>query len=167
MDPMELVTPAIGLMFWTCVVFFLLLVLLKKFAWKPILSAVDTRNKSIEDALLAADKARNEMSKLNNDNLRILQEARAERDQMLKEAREIKATIVSDAKNAAKAEADGIISSAKALIENEKVAAIAELKSSVGSLSVDIAEKILKAELKDSEKQNAYIAEMLKGVKLN
>jgi F-type H+-transporting ATPase subunit b len=167
MDPMELVTPAIGLMFWTCIVFTLLLILLKKFAWKPILSAVDTRNKSIEDALLAADKARNEMSKLNNDNLRILQEARAERDQMLKEAREIKATIVSDAKNAAKAEADGIISSAKALIENEKVAAIAELKSSVGSLSVDIAEKILKAELKDSEKQNAYIAEMLKDVKLN
>ena len=167
MDPMELVTPAIGLMFWTCIVFTLLLILLKKFAWKPILSAVDTRNKSIEDALLAADKARNEMSKLNNDNLRILQEARAERDQMLKEAREIKATIVSDAKNAAKAEADGIISSAKALIDNEKVAAIAELKSSVGSLSVDIAEKILKAELKDSEKQNAYIAEMLKDVKLN
>jgi F-type H+-transporting ATPase subunit b len=142
-------------------------VILKKAAWTPISTTVRERETSIKDALASAENARAEMASLQADNERILNEARAQRDEMLKEARDMKSNILSEAKNAAKAEADGIISSAKALIENEKVAAIAELKSSVGSLSVDIAEKILKAELKDSEKQNAYIAEMLKDVKLN
>jgi F-type H+-transporting ATPase subunit b len=164
---MELVTPQIGLIFWTTLSFFILLFILKKLAWTPILGAVKDREASIKDALASAENARNEMANLQADNQRILQEARAERDEMLKEARDIKATIVTDAKNAAKAEADAIISAAKALIENEKVAAITELKSSVGSLSVAIAEKVLKAELKDTEKQNAYIAEMLKDIKLN
>ena len=164
---MELVTPQIGLIFWTTLSFFILLFILKKVAWTPILGAVKEREVSIKDALASAENARNEMANLQADNQRILKEARAERDEMLKEARDIKATIVTDAKNAAKVEADAIISAAKALIENEKVAAITELKSSVGSLSVDIAEKVLKAELKDTEKQNAYIAEMLKDIKLN
>tara|TARA_B110000902_G_scaffold166415_1_gene189965 strand:+ start:2954 stop:3448 length:495 start_codon:yes stop_codon:yes gene_type:complete len=164
---MELVTPQIGLIFWTTLSFFILLFILKKLAWTPILGAVKDREASIKDALASAENARNEMANLQADNQRILKEARAERDEMLKEARDIKATIVTEAKNAAKAEADAIITAAKALIENEKVAAITELKSSVGSLSVDIAEKVLKAELKDTEKQNAYIAEMLKDIKLN
>ena len=164
---MELVTPQIGLIFWTTLSFFILLFILKKLAWTPILGAVKDREASIKDALASAENARNEMANLQADNQRILKEARAERDEMLKEARDIKATIVTDAKNAAKADADAIISATKALIENEKVAAITELKSSVGSLSVDIAEKVLKAELKDTEKQNAYIAEMLKDIKLN
>ena len=164
---MELVTPQIGLIFWTTLSFFILLFILKKLAWTPILGAVKDREASIKDALASAENARNEMANLQADNQRILKEARAERDEMLKEARDIKATIVTEAKNAAKAEADAIITAAKALIENEKVAAISELKSSVGSLSVDIAEKVLKAELKDTEKQNAYIAEMLKDIKLN
>ena len=164
---MELVTPQIGLIFWTTLSFFILLFILKKLAWTPILGAVKDREASIKDALASAENARNEMANLQADNQRILQEARAERDEMLKEARDIKVTIVTEAKNAAKAEADAIITAAKALIENEKVAAITELKSSVGSLSVDIAEKVLKAELKDTEKQNAYIAEMLKDIKLN
>jgi len=167
MDPMELVTPAIGLMFWTCVVFFLLIVLLKKFAWKPILSAVDARNSGIEDALSLAKKTRDEMANLQADNKKLLQEARSERDQMLKEAREMKSAIISEAKNRAKDEADKMIASTKVIIENEKAAAISELKSSVGALSVEIAEKVLKAELKDSDKQNTYIAEMLKDVRLN
>ena len=164
---MELVTPQIGLIFWTTLSFFILLFILKKLAWTPILGAVKEREVSIKDALASAENARNEMANLQADNQRILQEARAERDEMLKEARDIKVTIVTEAKNAAKAEADAIITAAKALIENEKVAAITELKSSVGSLSVDIAEKVLKAELKDTEKQNAYITEMLKDIKLN
>ena len=167
MDPMELVTPAIGLMFWTCVVFFLLLVLLKKFAWKPILSAVDARNSGIEEALALAKKTKDEMANLQADNKMLLQEARSERDQMLKEAREMKNAIISEAKNTAKEEADKMIASAKAVIENEKAGAISELKSTVGSLSVDIAEKVLRAELKDAEKQNAFITEMLKDIKLN
>jgi len=164
---MDLVTPGFGLIFWTSVVFIILLVLLKRMAWTPILNNVDARNKSIEEALEAAKNARDEMSNLKADNDRILKEARAERDEMLKEARELKANIISEAKNAAKDEADKIIASAKVVIENEKAGAISELKNTVGSLSVDIAEKVLRAELKDVDKQNAFIADMLKDIKLN
>ena len=164
---MDLVTPGFGLIFWTSVVFLILLVLLKRMAWTPILNNVDARNKSIEEALEAAKNARGEMSNLKADNDRILKEARAERDEMLKEAREIKASIISEAKNAAKDEADKMIASAKVVIENEKAGAISELKNTVGSLSVDIAEKVLRAELKDADKQNAFIADMLKDIKLN
>lgn len=164
---MDLVTPGFGLIFWTSVVFLILLVLLKRMAWTPILNNVDARNKSIEEALVAAKNARDEMSNLKADNDRILKEARAERDEMLKEAREIKARIISEAKNAAKDEADKMIASAKVVIENEKAGAISELKNTVGSLSVDIAEKVLRAELKDADKQNAFIADMLKDIKLN
>ena len=136
-------------------------------AWTPILNNVDARNKSIEEALEAAKNARDEMSNLKADNDRIIKEARAERDEMLKEARELKANIISEAKNAAKDEADKMIASAKVVIENEKAGAISELKNTVGSLSVDIAEKVLRAELKDVDKQNAFIADMLKDIKLN
>ena len=164
---MDLVTPGFGLIFWTSVVFLILLVLLKRMAWTPILNNVDARNKSIEEALEAAKNARDEMSNLKADNDRILKEARAERDEMLKEARELKANIISEAKNAAKDEADKMIASAKVVIENEKAGAISELKNTVGALSVDIAEKVLRAELKDVDKQNAFIADMLKDIKLN
>ena len=164
---MDLVTPGFGLIFWTSVVFIILLVLLKRMAWTPILNNVDARNKSIEEALEAAKNARDEMSNLKADNDRILKEARAQRDKMLKEARELKANIISEAKNAAKDEADKMIASAKVVIENEKAGAISELKNTVGSLSVDIAEKVLRAELKDVDKQNAFIADMLKDIKLN
>ena len=164
---MDLVTPGFGLIFWTSVVFIILLIFLKRMAWTPILNNVDARNKSIEEALEAAKNARKEMSNLKADNDRILKEARAERDEMLKEARELKANIISEAKNAAKDEADKMIASAKVVIENEKAGAISELKNTVGSLSVDIAEKVLRAELKDVDKQNAFIADMLKDIKLN
>mgnify|MGYP001285917898 FL=1 len=164
---MDLVTPGFGLIFWTSVVFIILLIMLKRMAWTPILNNVDARNKSIEEALEAAKNARDEMANLKTDNERILKEARAERDEMLKEARELKANIISEAKNAAKDEADKMIASAKVVIENEKAGAISELKNTVGSLSVDIAEKVLRAELKDVDKQNAFIADMLKDIKLN
>lgn len=164
---MDLVTPGFGLIFWTSTVFIILLLLLKKLAWAPILENVDARNKSIEDALSAAEMARDEMSNLKSDNERILKEARADRDKMLKEAREIKSSIVSEAKNLAKEEAEKMISSAKSVIETEKVAAISELKNTVGALSIEIAEKVLKTELKDPEKQNAYISDLLKKIKLN
>jgi F-type H+-transporting ATPase subunit b len=164
---MELVTPQIGLIFWTSLSFLILMFLLKKFAWAPILGAVKEREVSIREALESAENARKEMANLQADNERILKEARAERDAMLKDARDIKASIVSDAKNTAKEEADKMIASAKAVIENEKVAAISELKNSVGALSIEIAEKVLKSELKDVEKQNTFISEMLKDVKLN
>jgi F-type H+-transporting ATPase subunit b len=164
---MELVTPQIGLIFWTTVSFLILMVILKKFAWAPILGAVKEREASIKKALESAEVARKEMASLQADNERILKEARSERDAMLAEAREMKTTIISEAKNSAKEEADKMVASAKAVIENEKAAAVTELKNSVGALSIEIAEKVLKSELKDADKQNAFITEMLKDVKLN
>ena len=151
-----------GLIIWTTIIFTLLLIVLKKFAWKPILSAVDERNKSIEDALKAADKAKEEMALLNTDNERILSEARIERDVLLKEAREMKDKIVNEAKDQANAEADKILLSTKEQINNEKMKAITELKNQVAEMSIDIAEKILKSELSDKNKQKELIAEALK-----
>ena len=164
---MELVTPEIGLIFWTTVVFSLLLLVLKKYAWKPILSAVDERNKSIEDALKAADKAKEEMLALNVDNERILMEAKKERDVLLKEGREIKDNIIAEAKDKAKIESDKILITAKEQINNEKMKAITELKNQVAEMSIDIAEKILKSELSDKNKQKELIAEALKSNELN
>ena len=164
---MELVTPEIGLIFWTTIVFLLLLIVLKKFAWKPILTAVDERNKSIEDALKAADKAKKEMHALNTDNERILIQAKKERDVLLKEGREIKDNIIAEAKDKAKLEADKILITAKEQINNEKMKAITELKNQVAEMSIDIAEKILKSELSDKNKQKELIAEALKSNELN
>jgi len=167
MDPMSLVTPAIGLMFWTCIIFTLLIVLLKKFAWKPILTAVDDRNEQINSALKAADKARLEIENLNNDNERILLEAKSERDQLLKEARDIKDNIINEAKEKASNEAENILNAAKSQIENEKMKAITELKNSVAVLSIDIAEKVLKNELKEKSNQEDFINSILKNSELN
>ena len=167
MDPMSLVTPAIGLMFWTCIIFTLLIVLLRKFAWKPILTAVDDRNEQINSALKAADKARLEIENLNNDNERILLEAKSERDQLLKEARNIKDNIINEAKEKASNEAENILNAAKSQIENEKMKAITELKNSVAVLSIDIAEKVLKNELKEKSNQEDFINSILKNSELN
>ena len=138
-----------GLIIWTTIIFTLLLVVLRKFAWRPILTAVDERNTSIEKALKAADKAKEEMALLNADNERILGEAKMERDALLKEAREMKDKIVNQAKEQANIESDKILKLAKEQIINEKTKAITELKNSVGALSISIAEKILKSELSD------------------
>lgn len=167
MDPMALVTPAIGLMFWTCVVFVLLLVLLKKFAWKPILDAVDERNESIDNALKSAENAKAEMQALNADNERILAEARLERDALLKEAREIKGNIINEAKEQANVEADKILTSAKEQISTEKMKAITELKNTVAELSIDMATMVIKSELKDADKQKQLVTEALKEAELN
>lgn len=167
MDPMSLVTPAIGLMFWTCIIFTLLIVLLKKFAWKPILTAVDDRNEQINSALKAAEKARLEIENLNNDNERILLEAKSERDQLLKEARDIKDNIINEAKEKASNEAENILNAAKSQIDNEKMKAITELKNSVAVLSIDIAEKVLKNELKEKSNQEDFINSILKKSELN
>ena len=164
---MELVTPEIGLIFWTTVVFSLLLVVLKKYAWKPILSAVDERNKSIEEALRAADKAKEEMLSLNADNERILMEAKKERDILLKEGREIKDSIIAEAKDKAKVDAEKILTTAKEQIINEKMKAITELKNQVGELSIEIAEKILKSELQDLNKQKELVTTAIANKDLN
>ena len=147
--------------------FTLLIILLKKFAWKPILTAVDDRNEQINSALKAAEKARLEIENLNNDNERILLEAKSERDQLLKEARDIKDNIINEAKEKASNEAENILNAAKSQIDNEKMKAITELKNSVAVLSIDIAEKVLKNELKEKSNQEDFINSILKKSELN
>ena len=156
-----------GLFIWQIVIFVGLILLLKKFAWKPILDAVNDREEGIKNALLSAENARKEMQNLQADNQRILQEARLERDNMLKDAREIKEKMVADAKNEAQAQGLKMIEQAKAAIESEKNAAMAELKLQVSTLSLNIAEKILKDELSNKEAQTKLVEKMLGDVKLN
>lgn len=156
-----------GLFFWQVLIFVGLIFLLKKFAWKPILDAVNDREQGIKDALLSAENARQEMQNLQADNLRILNEARAERDAMLKEAREMKEKMIADSKNEAQAQGQKMIEQAKAAIESEKNAAMAELKSQVSTLSLSIAEKLLKEELSNKESQTKLVEKMLGDVKLN
>ena len=159
---MELVTPALGLIFWTTVVFLLLLLLLKKFAWKPILSAVEERNSLINDSLQAAEKARDEMSELNSNNEKIIAQAKLDRDTLLKEAREMKSQIISQAKDQAALEAEKLVNSAKEQISNEKMKALTELKNHVAELSIEMAEKVLSNELSDASKQKELINRSLK-----
>ena len=159
---MELVTPAIGLIFWTTVVFTLLVLLLKKFAWKPILSAVDERNKSIKDSLAQAEKARSEMSELTANNEKIIAQAKVDRDIILKEARDMKNEIISEAKDKANQEAEKLVSTAKEQILNEKMKALTELKNQVADLSIEMAEKILSSELSDVAKQKELVSKALK-----
>ncbi|MDX1461500.1 MAG: F0F1 ATP synthase subunit B [Marinirhabdus sp.] len=156
-----------GLFIWQIILFLLLLFLLRKFAWKPILKAVEDRETGIKDALDSAEKAKLEMANLQADNEKLLQEARAERDAMLKEAREMKAKMIADAKDQAQAEANKTIANAQVAIEGEKKAAIAELKETVATLSVEIAEKVVKSELSNKGKQLELVDTMLKDAKLN
>ena len=159
---MELVTPALGLIFWTTVVFVLLLLLLKKFAWKPILSAVEERNNLINDSLQAAEKARDEMSELNSNNEKIIAQAKLDRDSLLKEAREMKSQIISQAKDQAALQAEKLVNSAKEQISNEKMKVLIELKNHVADLSIEMAEKVLSNELSDASKQKELINRSLK-----
>jgi len=162
MDPMSLVTPAVGLMFWTCVIFVLLILVLKKFAWKPILSAVDQRNESISNSLLAAEKARDEIASLTANNEQIIAQAKLDRDALLKDAREMKNEIISKAKETATNEADKIISSAKEQITNEKMKALTELKNQVAAISIEMAEKVLGSELSNADTQKDLVNRALK-----
>ena len=156
-----------GLFIWQIVIFVGLIFLLKKFAWKPILDAVNDREEGIKNALLSAENARKEMQNLQADNQRILQEARLERDNMLKDAREMKEKMVADAKNEAQVQGLKMIEQAKAAIEGEKNAAMAELKLQVSTLSLSIAEKLLKDELSNKEAQTKLVEKLLGDVKLN
>ncbi len=156
-----------GLFFWQVLIFVGLIFLLKKFAWKPILDAVNEREDGIKKALLSAENARKEMANLQADNQRILQEARLERDAMLKDAREMKEKMIADSKSEAQIQGAKMIEQAKAAIQSEKNAAIADLKSQVSELSIAIAEKLLKQELSNKEAQTKLVVQLLDDVKLN
>ena len=164
---MDLVTPDVGLLFWTFCSFAILYFLLKKFAWKPILGSVNDREDSIREALLAAENAKKEMENLKSDNEKILKEAKIEREKMLKDAREIKTKLISDAENQAKEQASKLIESAQLAIQNEKNSAMNELKQTEVELSVGIAEKVISSELEDKNKQLKVVENMLNDASLN
>jgi F-type H+-transporting ATPase subunit b len=164
---MELIKPSIGLVFWMFVSFLAVLWILGKFAWPVILKSLKEREQSIADALNSAKKAKEEMAALQADNERLIQQARLERDQMLKEARDTKDAIVAEARNKAQGEANKIMASARETINTEKMAAITELKNQVAIMSVEIAEKILRHELSNDEKQKVLMQNLMKDVNLN
>ncbi len=164
---MELVTPNVGLLFWMLVSFTLLLIVLKKYAWKPILNSLKEREDSISEALSTAEKARAEMEKLKANNEAIIREARLEKEKILKEAREIKTQILEKAKEEASQEASKIIEVARLNIRQEKAMAVDEIKKQVAELSVDVAEKILREKLASGAEQRKIIEKYLDDIQLN
>ncbi len=164
---MELIQPGIGLIFWMTLSFLIVIFILKKFAWKPILNGLKEREKSIDEALNAAEKAREEMKNLKADNEKLLQEAKEERDNILKDARKMKDSIILEAKEKAQVEANRIVEGALVTIENEKSAAVHDLKNQIATLSIEIAEKILKEELKAKGKQKELIDKLVSEIKFN
>ena len=164
---MELVNPGIGLVVWMTLAFAAILYILGKYAWKPIMTALKERESSIHDALNSAEKAKEEMQKMKFSNEALLQEAKNERDAILATARKIKETIIEESKQKASEEANRIIVSAKESIQNEKMAAMTDLKNQLAELSLEVAKKILKKELSDPEKQEAFSKELMKEVKFN
>lgn len=164
---MDIVTPAYGLVFWTGIVFVILLFLLAKFAWKPILGAVNTREAKITDALEMAEKTKAEMKALQAQNEDLIKEARSERDAMIKDAKETTTRMIEEAKNGAKVEADKVLASARETINSEKAAAISELKTQVAAFSIEIAEKVVRGELASDDKQKALAEKLAEDINMN
>ena len=156
-----------GLFFMSTIILLILIVLMRKFAWKPILDALQSREEGIQSALDAAEDAKKEIQNLNADNEKLLKEARAEREAMLKEARDMKDQIVAKAKQEAQIVADDMVLQAKATITSEKNAAMSELKDTVSGLALEIAEKVVKQELSNKDKQIELVEKSLAEVTLN
>jgi F-type H+-transporting ATPase subunit b len=164
---MDLVSPNPGLILWTALTFLILLFILRKYAWKPILKAVTDRENSIESALSRAEAVREEMSRLTSENEAMLKQARAERDAILAEATKVKNHIIAEAKEAAQKEGSRQLELARIEINNQKSIAMADVKNQVASLSLEIAEKVLRKQFEDSKKQDELVKELLKEVKLS
>ncbi len=164
---MSLINPGFGLVIWMTIAFGILLYVLAKFAWPAIIVALAEREKSIEDALLAAEKAREAMEQLKLGNEELINEAKDDRDNILKEARALKEKMIAEAKDKAQVTADSIVENARERIESEKKAALVEIKNTIASYSIDIAEKILREELKDKKSQTEYAEKLLKETSLN
>jgi F-type H+-transporting ATPase subunit b len=163
----SLTTPAIGLVFWTSIIFLLFFLILKKFAWKPILNAVKARDEMIKGSLASAEKARKEMLKLQSDNEAILRKAREEREGILKEARDVRDKLISEAKGKASEEAEKLVEKARAGIEREKAKAMAEIRDQVATLSIEIASKLISEKLKQSGEQEKLINNYLNEIDLS
>ena len=164
---MELIKPEIGLIFWMTLSFLVVLFILGKFAWPMILKALKEREESIANALNSARKAKEEMAALNADNEKLIIQARAERDLLLKEARDTRDSIVAEARTKAQTEANKIMAQTRETINTEKMAALTELKNQVAAMSIEIAEKILRHELSNDEKQKSLMENLIKDISLN
>jgi F-type H+-transporting ATPase subunit b len=164
---MELLLPDFGLFLWTLVAFLIFFFLLKKFAWKPILGALDEREKGIADSIATADRVKKEMAALQSENETLLNEARATRTQMMKEAKDVSDKMINEAKDQAKVEANKIITDARVQIQNEKMAAMTDVKNQVGNLVIEVSEKVLRKELSDKGAQENYISQLASEIKLN
>jgi F-type H+-transporting ATPase subunit b len=164
---MELVTPQIGLIFWMTLSFGIVVFVLGKFAWKPIMKALKEREESIESALRAADRAKEEMSQLTFSNEQLMKEAKEERDSMLRDARKIRDHVIGEAKSKAENEANRIVEAAKENIHFEKMAALTDLKNQIAILSIEIAEKIMKEDLSTNEKQKELVTKLLNEIHFN
>jgi F-type H+-transporting ATPase subunit b len=163
----SLTSPGIGLVFWSVIIFGLFFLLLSKFAWKPLLSAVKARDEMIKGSLASAEKARNEMVKLQSDNEAILKKAREEREGILKEARDVRDKLIAEAKGRASEEAEKLVEKARVGIEREKAIALSDIKEQVASISIEIASKILGEKLKQTGEHQKLIDNYLKEVNLN
>lgn len=164
---MSLLTPHLGFFFWTLIAFIVIFLLLKKFAWKPILSSLKARETGIAESLASAERVKAEMAQLKSENEALLAKAREERAQLLKEARDMKDKIINEAKDQAKVEANKIITDAQQAIQQQKMAALTDVKNQVGSLVVEVAEKVLRRELANKGDQESFIKQLAGEVKLN
>ncbi|MEE4257806.1 MAG: F0F1 ATP synthase subunit B [Bacteroidales bacterium] len=164
---MEIVSPGIGLIIWMTISFAALIFILRRYAWKPILKSLHERESTIDEALNQANKAREEMKTLKAGNEKLLKEAQEERNVMLRDARKVKDAIIEEAKTKANEEANNIVENAKERIENEKMAAMTDLKNQIASISIEVAEKILERELAAENKQEDFIKSLIDKTKLN
>lgn len=164
---MDLLLPHLGLIFWTLLAFLIVFFILKKFAWSAIINGLNERESNIADSIAAAERMKKEMAQLQSDNEALLTAAREERATMLKEAKEIKDKMINDAKNEAKLQAAKIIADANASIQQQKMSAMTEIKNQVGQLVIEVSEKVLRRELADKSKQESYIQDLAKDIKLN
>lgn len=164
---MELLTPELGLFVWTLIAFLIVFVILRKFAWKPILNALHERETGIADSIAAADRLKKEMAQLQNDNEKAMLEARAQSAQLLKEAKEMKESIINKAKEDTKAIADKMIADAQQQIQQQKMAALTEVKNEIGKLAVEVAEKVVRKQLATADAHNDYAQLLAEEIKMN
>lgn len=164
---MDLLLPHLGLIFWTLLAFLIVFFILKKFAWTAILNGLNERESNIANSIAAAERMKKEMAQLQSDNEALLAAAREERTIMLKEAKEMKDKMINDAKNEAKSQASKIVAEANASIQQQKMAAMTEIKNQVGQLVIEVSEKVLRRELADKANQEKYIQDLSKDIKLN
>ena len=164
---MEIVSPGIGLILWMTISFAILIFVLRRYAWKPILKSLHDREETIDEALNQANLAREEMKTLKAGNEKLLKEAQGERNVILREARKVKESIIEEARVKANEEANNIVENAKERIENEKMAAMTDLKNQIASISIEVAEKILERELSADNKQEDYLKKLIENANLN